>query len=653
MLTAALFCAQMYAATGDTTTVQTFSGLEMNKHGNYDTTIEFPDGSKTYRKVLMTFTLGKRKCAGYNPNNAGDKPGQTGWCGDWDYTVQNFLMTKSGDVFELGRYITPYARENAPRTPTSWTQRYVWDVTDFYPILKDSATFRINYSGYSWGFTADVKFEFIEGTPPRNVLGIEKVWGGSSRFGDTSQATQIEDRVDTKSLTAPTNTKFAELTFNVSGHGNDDNNCCEFNNKFYEVELNNVKFDKTQMWRDDCGANHLYPQSGTWLLNRTNWCPGDIVFTNVHKLAGITGGSNFDLDVDFENYIGKVTINGRSWGSFIYQGNVFYYDAFNKSVDASLEDIIAPSTHETHFRRNPVTGHPTVKIRNTGSTTITTVKFKYELQGGTGQKEYTWSSTLNSLESAEINFPPFYDLGNVTTNGKFNVEIAEVNGSADADASNNKMSSDFEPAVTYDTKMIFHVQANNVPGEVKWKITDMFNNHVVAERTADVANKLYSDTVSLGVAMYKLEVIDVNCDGLSWWAFPGAGSGKFYVTRMTSGLQLPLKGYFGGDFGCGFTQYFNVKWPTGVVDNSMLSQHITAYPNPASNELNIGLGGFDNVDGVLRITDMTGRVVYTQAVTAPAVKVNVSGLSNGVYTVSYFENGNEELHLMTRVMIAK
>src|SRR5690606_29620462 len=185
-----------------------------------------------------------------------------------DYDVHLFIMTKTGDTLEMGRFITPYARQTAPRTPLTWKQRYAFDVTDFYNQLKDSATVRIFYSGYSWGFTADVRFDFIEGIPPRNVLGIDRAWAGGFRYGDNTQ--DIESKVNTKSFSAPNGTQYAELLFAITGHGSDDNGCSEFCKKYYEVELNGNKFDRTDIWRDDCGFNHLYPQSGTWVYDRGN-----------------------------------------------------------------------------------------------------------------------------------------------------------------------------------------------------------------------------------------------------------------------------------------------------------------------------------------------------------------------------------------------
>jgi len=40
-------------------------------------------------------------------------------------------MTPGGDTLDLGRLITPYANAGAPRTPWTWQQHYVYDITDY------------------------------------------------------------------------------------------------------------------------------------------------------------------------------------------------------------------------------------------------------------------------------------------------------------------------------------------------------------------------------------------------------------------------------------------------------------------------------------------------------------------------------------------
>lgn len=633
------------AAPGDTTWVQAHSTIQMNHHGNFDTTIEFPDGSVAYRKIIMTFTLGKYPC-----------PGNPQYCGDWDYTLSVHILPKAGDTMEIGRFISPYANAGYPRTPWDWKQRYEWDVTDFYNELKDSATVRIRYSGYSWGFTGDVKFAMIEGTPPRNVIRVDKAWGRSSRYGDTSQATQFEDNIDTVSLTAPNGTVATEMKLTISGHGSDNNGCSEFCKKFYEVELNGSKFDKTDIWRNDCGFNHMYPQSGSWVYDRGNWCPGDVVFANRHILNGITGGNSFDLDVDFENYIGVVTGN-NSWGSYTVHGNVFYYGAFNKTVDVSLDEIVAPNDHETFFRYNPANGSPMVIVTNTGSTTLTSIKFRYEVVGGSGTKEHTWNGSLASLDTAWVVFPVLEDLRTrVGKNNKFNVEVIDVNGGgADEDPTNNKLSSTFEAPQFLPNEFVVLIKTNGgVVGsvsETSWKIVDVNTNTTIAERNNLAANTLYTDTLKLESGMYRLIVSDAGCQGLSWsWNNHGNGYVSIRPKNALSGIVLPH--YFAGNFGCGFTENLNVLWNTSVEEVNPAAE-MSVYPNPANTNLTVSISTNNKVDGTIQLKDMTGRVVMTQHAELAKTVLNVSALSGGIYTVTYTDNNGNNARLLSRVVIAK
>lgn len=646
----------IYAAPGDTTHVQAQDDVWLKYNGNYDTTVGFPDGSTSYRKIRMTFTLGKYQCPA-DSSKTPPKPPQ--YCGDWDYTVQLFIMTKAGDTMEIGRMITPYANATYPRTPWNWKERYEYDVTDFYNQLKDTPTIRIHYSGYSGGFTGNIKFDMIEGTPPRNVLKVDKAWGTSSRFGDTAANTShIEDRVDTVNLSVPGGTKFSELKFTVTGHGNDDYNCCEFSNKYYEVVLNGNKFDKTQIWRDNCGSNHLYPQSGTWLLQRANWCPGDIVFPNRHKLAGLTAGNSYDLDVDFEKYIGKVTINGRSWGSYIVQGNVFYYGDFNKNLDASLEGVVAPNDHEMYFRYNPVSGHPIIIVKNTGSTTITALKLKYEIQGGSGANNYSWTGSIAPLDTAWIECPFFFGLANASGAGNvFNAEIVSVNNASDDDATNNKVSTTFTAARKIPLKIIIHLKTNKATtlkgvSETSWKLIDVITGRLVAEKNDAPPNTNVKDTLTLLKGTYKLVVEDASCDGLNWWANSGTvGKGFIAVYDAFNNSPITLDGQFGGDFGCGFTEYWNATWPTSVKEITYGNQGISVYPNPANSNINVSLEGMEKVNGTIQLVDMTGRVVLSEPCTSNIHTINVSAFVNGVYTVMF--KGADNTRLVSRVVIAK
>src|SRR5690606_3753504 len=194
--------------------------------------------------------------------------------------------------------ITPYANSTFPRTPQDWSHPYVFDVTDFYPLLQNDLTMRVFYSGYSGGFTASIKFYFIEGTPARNVIALNALWQTGYSYGNT--ADPIDDNVTAISLSKPVDAVSAPAKLILTGHGGDNTeNCAESCKKWYQFKIDGQTVVQNDIWRDDCGSNFLYPQSGTWVYNRGNWCPGDLVREHLLEVpASIASGQTFTTDLD-------------------------------------------------------------------------------------------------------------------------------------------------------------------------------------------------------------------------------------------------------------------------------------------------------------------------------------------------------------------
>ncbi|XZF15217.1 peptide-N-glycosidase F-related protein [Chitinophagaceae bacterium MMS25-I14] len=646
----------MKAAPGDTTWVQA-NKVNLTYYNNYDTTVFFPSSvnPKTYRKILMIFTLGKYRCA----------PG-TQYCGDWDYTVQNYLMPKTGDTLELGRLITPYADSAAPRTPFGWTQRYYFDVTDYYSRLQDTAKMRIHYSGYSGGFTANIKFMFIEGTPERNVTGIQRLWTpGSYTYGKASDP--INNHFSSLSKTAPANTQSALLKMIVTGHGDDSNGCCEFMSHAYQVKMDAAQVDQYTIWRDNCPSNELYPQSGTWLYERGNWCPGALVYANYHALPGFTAGSTHNLGISFDPYT-----TGVNYGVYTTEASVIYYAGFNKTLDASLENVIAPTANENFFRENPSAGNPMVIVRNSGSSVINSIQLSYNVKDSV-TSSYTWNGTLLPLHDTVISLPPLPAIARLDTTGnglhRFEARIVNVNNTTDDDSTNNKIYSDFIVAPKWPSKFIVAMNTNNealggsgTQSETSWRITDLSGN-VVASRTNASISHLYNDTVSITTpGVYQLVVADSGCDGLYWWANPSnVTAGSITIKKTTSVLSggIPLHGNaytgnYANDFGCGFMQYFTVTSVPATAVSNLTTQEtaIKAYPNPAQNAVQVNIEGIQDVKGTLQVFDALGRTVLTAICDKAQNEINISSLVNGAYSVVFTDNHNT-VKLQTRLMVIK
>lgn len=635
---------QVKGATGDTTWVGA-TNAQLSWFGSYDSTIVFPAKGKSYRAIYMVFTLGKYVCGG------------TGYCGDWDYTVLNYLVTPGGQSYELGRLITPYANAAAPRTPWAWQQRYVYDVTDYAPLLHDTAMIRIFYSGYSGGFTGNIRFAFIEGAPDREVTGIRRLWTGSYGYGGVPD---INKHFPEKNEVAPDNTKSADLKFLVTGHGSDANYCCEFMPHNYKVTLNGANIGEQTIWRDDCGVNELYPQSGTWVYDRANWCPGASVNWYTHHLPGVTAGADFKVGLEFEPYTGG--------GSYTTEGILFYYGGMKKMLDASIDDIVSPTNDQNHFRENPVLGAPVIHIKNRGARIIDSVTVHYGIKDS-AMMTFTWIGKLKTFEEKDITLPRLKELEKIagdTVSRTFIAKIIAVNGMGDADSSNNMLTSRFVAAPRWPSTFRISFKTNLDPvtagsgiSETNWYIYDMDGN-VVKKRDNNSVNATYNDTIRLRTGYYKIQLTDAGCNGLNWWANPSGGAGYFIVRNYANNTNIPMKGYtytgnYNNDFGCAYTQYFYTVDTatlaiTGVAD---VVAGIEAYPNPAQDNIFVNISGVENADGQLTIIDAMGRTVLTTKCSGARQQIATAQLANGVYTILYTDEAQPFNKLTTRLLIAK
>ena len=646
------------AAVGDTTWVQSFHG-DFTNYGAFDTGVVFPSGSVTYRKIYMIITIGEYNCV------AGSQ-----YCHQWDYDIENYVMTPGGDTLELGRFITPYATSGTPGFSLTWQQHYIFDVTDYYPILKDSATMQIFYSGYSWGFTGDVKFAFIEGTPERNILGHDKLWNSTYTYGDT--ASPIDSSLLPYTFTPPAGTQSTEMKFIITGHGSDNaTGCCEFDNTGvghnYTIWANNNVVDQYNM-NVNCGWSELYPQGGTWLYQRAgNWCPGGSVNMAQYPLTGVTAGVPNTTDVSFDDsYNG-----GGSYGIYKIATALFYYAGYNKTLDASMEDVIAPTNFEWYRRENPRVSAPVIKVRNTGATAITSMLIQYGVKDS-AMAQYIWTGYLPSSTDSLISLPAIGALTNLSVDSAqgtygFVAMIQQVNGQTDNDQSNDTITSQFTIAPKWPYTFIIKLTTSSIgadgnfgdsPADASWQITDA-NNNIVASRNNTNVTTAYADTVTLNSSnFYALTVTTSQCYGLNWWALAGQTgytAGSFEVQNYKHGngaLNLNgtvNSGQFKDDFGCGFTQYFTtagqctaatpVITQSGDTLKTIIGAAYQWYKNglPIAGAIyQVYTMGTANGNYTVEVTDGTGCIGTSQSF--PFFGTGITDLSAFASTVSLFPN---------------
>jgi hypothetical protein len=510
------------AAEGDTIHVRT---IEFG--GANEGAFKFPSAATRYHKVLMNFTA---RC----PQN---KP-----CGEWDYLQYIYLdeHRKNPDTIvrhELMRFITPYGNGLSLGTGFTWTM----DVTDFTPLLHDSV--HIVNGGATQQEEVQITFDIIEGVPPRDVISIIPLWFGNPQFG---QVPDIDTSFYTpRTVPVPANAKGAKLRVTQSGHGfgGDTENCSEFCDKIQYIKVSDTVHYQRHVWRSTCGLNPVYPQGGTWVYSRSNWCPGAEVTPFDYEITPwITAGQPVRVDVDMQPYTFVRTDAGTA-PNYVVSSDLFFYGAPNFTNDASIEKILAPTTEGFYKRHNPICANPVVCIRNTGANALRSLTIQYGVRGG-GTATYQWSGNLAFMDSVLVPLPPF-DWGTWSGPNIFEVTISNPNGVPDEYAVNNHLAAAFDVPGLFYGDIEIRVRTNSqAAAQYSYALTKS-DGTVLASRNSMDDNTNYVDSLRLDDGCYTLQFLNAWGYGLSWWATSGQlGTGSLNLTSRGVTVRS-----FNGDFG--------------------------------------------------------------------------------------------------------
>ncbi|NRA92762.1 MAG: hypothetical protein HRU26_08775, partial [Psychroserpens sp.] len=140
----------------------------------------------------------------------------SGGCDEWDvYANVKVRDTDSGELYELGRYITPYWNDNS-----QLDRGFEFDVTDFKSLLSGSTELRIRTECWNdRGYEVTVDFDFIEGTPDYEHYAISRVIAYDD-WSTSGVPYGVDHNFDlTKSVSIPSNAESTHLRTIISGWG--------------------------------------------------------------------------------------------------------------------------------------------------------------------------------------------------------------------------------------------------------------------------------------------------------------------------------------------------------------------------------------------------------------------------------------------------
>jgi len=577
---------------------------------SYSATVNFPKSDIQFRKVNLLVTF---QC----PDGM--------QCGEWDYIDYINLKTKDPvtgqDIdYEIARLITPYGRFFG----TQWAFTFKADISEFASLLRNEATVEYVHTGYesntTCGWKITVNFEFISGPPVAKIITVLPMWNGNFPYGDTLN--DIEKYLDAKKITATAKTSLMRLRIIQTGHGMDKNeNCAEFCSKFRDVIFDQTIIEHRDIW-SECATNPVYPQAGTWIYDRANWCPGCMVNPENFNFF-VQPGSTHTVDVDMQPY--KVT-RGEVTANYVFSSFLMMYEKPLATNDVGIEAILSPSTEDNYSRMNPVGYQSRILIKNNGTAPLKSIKAEYGLSG---QKPmvYTWSGLLEFGKTIEIMLPG--TLQTHKTNDLFTVTLSKPNNRQDEYSGDNRMTSIMLAPPVYPDKFILVCKTNRDSLQTAWRITDASGKIWYQKKENDLnVNTEYRDTVELPQGQYELLVTDQEGDGLEFWANPRGGMG--YVKLVSADGKLIRS--FGSDFGNEIRQSFSVDSSKPLV--SYQDALVQVYPHrPTQNTtLMLFFNEPQTVKGKLTTAD--GKILQEMAwfdVRENNFQIDLSNYADGIY----------------------
>jgi len=423
----------------------------------------------------------------------------------WTYYSEPFEITES---FEIARFITPYGKRlDLGLNGFTW----IYDVTDYEPLLHG----QVDLQAANGQELLDLKFLFIEGVPPRDVISVRNIWPeGSYTYKDLADDQELKAvmvKLDDKAETF-------RIRARLSGHGEyGPRACCEWDPKEHYIFINGEKKFAWKIWRD-CGMNPVYPQGGTWQFDRAGWCPGTFVDTYDFELTPFgRPGERMLIDYRIEPYNSDI---GEEGGNFETALQLFEYSAPNYHLDLELNDILSPSTRQEFRRMNPISLNPVIRVRNTGSDTILQFTVQYGLEGGRNNL-YEWTGKLGFMQSVDIILPKPSWKG-MTGESIFEALITEVNKTKYGHEGNNSLSSSITNPIILPAEFYLHVKTQGFgrAADNAYKITDN-NGEVVYARALFADDSTYHDLIRLKPGAYDFTFTDKNEDGMirHWWMY--------------------------------------------------------------------------------------------------------------------------------------
>ena len=292
----------------------------------------------------------------------------------------------------------------------------------------------------------------------------------------------------------------------------------------------------------------------------------------------------------------------------------------NNAFLISIEEII------TSCEPEPIT--PIIRVKNKGTSDITSMTFYYDINNGETTGTYNWTGeAIHSLDFAEIEFDEInFDL---QTSNLLNIEITEVNGTTDDEPTNNIRCINFNaPQAT--THLFLELQTDGYGYDCSWEIINSAGITVQNGSSYGSNQTIQEDFI-----------IPADCN--TFYLYDAWGDGGTEATLQDS--EGTLLFYTDGDFDAEISQAFATEIAENITE---IVDKINIYPNPVTDILFINTNFNQTFD--IEIFNTMGKLVYKRNnIETNNLKIDVRDFYSGIYFIKI----NTEKNTKTNKIIIK
>lgn len=292
-------------------------------------------------------------------------------------------------------------------------------------------------------------------------------------------------------------------------------------------------------------------------------------------------------------------------------------------------------------------------VRNLGRQNITSMEFRYNIDGG-AEYQYLWSAdTIKPAETKQIQLP---NIGYaVNDSNTINVKIEKVNGLVDQNPSNNTESITIKKVKEFQTnKLTIDVVTDRYGSEVSWKLLGANGNVIdsIAQGTyANGASRSNSYLITLpAFDCYEFIIQDSYNDGMGTTGSVTIKDNVGNIIHKIEGNSYTAKSTFkfatldnnGNTYGNGDGSSVNPE-PLVAINTIENLEVFNVYPSPAQNTLYVNVAFANTTDVVeINVQAIDGKIVKTiKENNVDAIQdraIDVSTLQAGIYFVEIKSN---------------